>query len=112
MKLSREQFVKAVETLEGMIEKEKETFEVLEVDSLWVFSKWINNYFDLLTEVCELNGYSSYWNILDWFCFETDFGRKTKRRFATDPSGREWEIKNADDLYSLIIRGKGLEGND
>ena len=112
MKLSREQFVKAVETLEEMVEKEKETSEVLEVDSLWVFSKWIGNYYDLLTEVCELNDRSSYWNILDWFCFEIDFGKRTKLRFATDVSGREWEIKNADDLYSLITREKELEDSD
>ena len=107
MKLSREQFIQSVETFQEMLEEEQEVLSALGVSSDisdCIFSKWIGNYYDLLTEVCELDRNPLYGNDLDWFCFDTNFGKKKDLAVVEETaSGRTWNIKDANMLYTMIM---------
>ena len=54
MKLTKRQFCTAIDTYKDMLEQERDILNVLDVNPEWAPSKWINYFYDLLTDVCEL----------------------------------------------------------
>ena len=48
-------------------------------------------------EVCK---YGLSW--IDWFCFETDFGRESYRLQAFDENEQPIKMDNAEDLYDFL----------
>ena len=59
-----------------MLEEENQIVQTLDISPGWKGSEWIENYYDLLTELCELEEDPYIGTDLDWFCFETNFGNK------------------------------------
>ena len=105
MKLDKRQFCMAVNTFEEMLEEEKAIAEVLDVNPEWKPMKWINNYYDFLYDICDLEEDPTYGTDLDWFCFETDFGhREDYCKVYDQETGRTWTIKDAETLYDFITR--------
>ena len=88
MKLTKEQFIEKVNLYEKMFNEETEICGILEVDWNWRPSKWLDAYYTLLSDMCELED-SPSGTALDWFCFETKFG-KSSHNFATyeTPTGK------------------------
>lgn len=80
MKLTKEQFIKALNAYEQMYNEEGELLNALNVNPEWTPSKWINEYYDLLSSLCEFDEddelYRDYGTPLDWYCFEWEFGLK------------------------------------
>jgi hypothetical protein len=106
MKLTKLQFCTAVETFEKMLEEEDKIAEALGgVDPEWKPMEWINNYYEFLSDVCDLEENPTYGTDLDWFCFETDFGHlKDYCKVYDHETGRTWTIESADILYDFITR--------
>ena len=104
MRLDKRQFCIAVETYKSMIEEEREIADVLNIGE-WQPSEWINNYYELLAELCELETDPYVGTDLDWFCFDTDFGRKKDMNKIFDSeTGRTWTINSPEILYDYITR--------
>ena len=76
MKLDKRQFCIAVDTYKTMLEEEHQMIDALDISPEWKGADWIANYYDLLSDLCELEVDPYVGTDLDWFCFETDFGRK------------------------------------
>ena len=105
MKLTKLQFCTAVNTFEEMLEEERVIAEALDVNPEWKPMKWINNYYDFLYDICDLEEDPTYGTDLDWFCFEADFGHSTDCCKVYDQeTGRTWTIKDAETLYDFITR--------
>lgn len=105
MKLDKQQFCTAVNNYKSMLEEESEILDVLDAGIEWKPSGWINTYYELLSEVCELEEDPMIGTDLDWFCFETDFGRRKDLCKAYDQeTGRTWTIETPDILYDFITR--------
>ena len=104
MKLDKRQFCIAVNTYKSML-KELEEIENAVGGELRVPTDWIDNYYELLTDLCELETDPYVGTDLDWFCFETDFGEKKDycKVFDKD-TGHTWTIETPDILYDFITR--------
>jgi hypothetical protein len=107
MKLSKSQFCTAVRNYRSMLEEEHEILDVLGIGSDWIPSDWINTYYELLSEVCELEKNPLIGTDLDWFCFETSFGKyKDMCQVFDNNTGRTWTIETPEVLYDFITRNE------
>ena len=105
MKLSKRQFCIAVETYQSMLEEEQEIIKALDISPEWKGADWIANYYDLLTDLCEMEVDPYVGTDLDWFCFETDFGRKKGHCKVYDKhTDKTWTIDSPEILYDFITR--------
>ena len=99
MKLSKSQFCTYVDTYKEMLEQEDKILNVLGADCEWTPSNWINNYYNMLTDLCELPEDKIIGNFLDWFAFDTNFGKRDNIIFC---DGRKWTINSPEILYDFI----------
>jgi len=105
MKLSKHQFCVAIETYKEMMEEENDLINALDISPEWKPGQWINRYYELLEDLCELEENDLFGTDLDWFCFETDFGRNTDMNKIYDTeTGRTWRIESPEILYDFITR--------
>lgn len=105
MKLDKKQFCTAVNTYKTMLEEENQILDVLDMSPNWKCSEWINNYYELLTDLCELEKDDLFGSDLDWFCFDTKFGTDTDMYKIYDTeTGRTWRIESPEILYDFITR--------
>ena len=105
MKLSKHQFCVAVRTYQSMLEEDNELIDVLNVTPEWKPSEWVNNYYELLIDLCDLEVDEYIGTDLDWFCFETDFGkREDLYKIYDKETGRTWRIESPEILYDYITR--------
>jgi len=105
MKLDKRQFCIAVETYKEMLDEEEDIAQVLDIGSEWKGAEWIQNYYDLLSDLCELEEDPYIGTDLDWFCDETNFGRRKDMCKVYDhETGRTWTIETPDILYDFITR--------
>ena len=108
MKLTREQFCEYVDVFKNMIDQENEIVKTLHTEMKdWKPSKWVNNYYKLLLDMCELEENDLYGNDLEWFCFSTDFGRDLTMVDVYDTkTDTFWCIISPGILYDYIMRGE------
>ena len=104
MKLSKKQFCTAVRVYQSMQEEEREITSALGIVE-WKPSDWINDYYEFLTEMCELEEDPRIGTDLDWFVYETDFGRrKDYCQVYEETSGKTWIIETPEALYDYIVK--------
>lgn len=105
MKLSKRQFCIAVNTYKEMLEEENHLLDALEIGPDWKPGEWINSYYELLTDLCELEVDELYGSDLDWFCFDAKFGaNKDMNKIFDTETGRTWHIESPEILYDFITR--------
>lgn len=104
MKLTKQQFVNYVNTYESMIKESNILASRLKINE-WLPDEWIDNYYKILSDMCELHEDKTIGTILDWFCFETNFGANSEMNKIYE-EGREWpwRIESAEILYDYIMR--------
>ena len=103
MKLNKKQFCMAVKNYQTMLEEEKQITNVLDIGPEWKGAEWINNYYELLEDLCELEEDPYMGTDLAWFCYETDFGREEDYCKIFD-EGKTWRITSPEILYDFIVR--------
>ena len=101
MKLSKRQFCDAVTVFEKMYREENEIFNILNISPEWVCGEWIHQFYDFLSDVCDLEEDPKYGTTLDWFCFEADFGKAQDNKIYVD--GKTWTINSPSILYDYIM---------
>lgn len=105
MKLDKRQFCIAVETYKEMMDEEEDIVQALDIGPEWKGAEWLQNYYDLLSDLCELEEDPYIGTDLDWFCYETNFGRRKDMCKVYDhETGRTWTIETPDILYDFITR--------
>ena len=105
MQLDKRQFCIAVDTYRDMLTEEEMIQNALDIGTEWKPGEWITNYYELLSDVCDLEVDNNFGTDLDWFCFETDFGRRKDYCKVFDPeTSRTWTIENSETLYDYITR--------
>ena len=105
MKLDKRQFCIAVNTYRDMLTEEQMIQDALDISAEWKPGEWIQNYYELLSDVCDLEVDANYGTDLDWFCYETDFGRrKDYCKVYNQETGRTWTIETPEILYDYITR--------
>lgn len=109
MKLTKEQFVKYVNTYQRIVEEENQIWGSLNLTgSSWTPGEWVTEYYNLLSDLCELDEDNWMGTTLDWYCFETEFGRRNVTIYVKDTRTDqvyELKIKNAAALYDYITNG-------
>ena len=94
-----------METYQTMLEDETQLLQALDSSPEWVGAHWIESYYELLSEMCELEEDDYGDTDLDWFCSETNFGKNVDYRKMYDMNtGRTWDIKSPEVLYDFIMR--------
>ena len=105
MQLDKRQFCIAVDTYKTMMEEEQQIVDVLNISPEWKGADWIENYYDLLSDLCDLEINPLYGTDLDWFCYETDFGRKKDYcKIYDQDTGLTWTIESPEILYDYLTR--------
>ena len=105
MKLDKKQFCIAVDTYKTMLEEECQMIEALDISPEWKGSEWIENYYELLSDLCELEVDRLYGSDLDWFCYDTKFGTvKDMNKVYDTETNRTWTIDSPEILYDFITR--------
>ena len=108
MKLTKEQFIHCIETYKKMREEETELFNALHLYDECIFDEWLNNYYDLLSEMCEFDiPYNDIgWvSDLDYFVFELDFGRLYRDGCIEDADGNPIKMSTAEELWDILTKG-------
>lgn len=105
MRLTKEEFVKAVNKYEKMLAEECEIIDVMDMCPEWKPGTWVNEYYNLLSDMCELEENDIYGTDLDWFCFETKFGTDEDFTKVYDDV-TEWNITSPEILYDFIMYKK------
>ena len=101
MRLTKEEFVEAVNKYKQMLEQEHEIIKVIDVYPEWTPGTWMEAYYELLSKMCELEENGIYGTDLDWFCWDTKFG--TNEEFTKVYDGvTEWNITSPEILYDFI----------
>lgn len=94
-----------MKTYQTMLEEETQLLQALDSSPEWVGAHWIESYYELLSEMCELEEDDYTGTDLDWFCFETNFGRKEDYcRVYDEHTGNTWRITTPEVLYDFITR--------
>lgn len=101
MKLNKRQFCQAVKSYQSMLEEDSEITDVLDVGATWKPSEWISSYYEFLSEMCELEETPNYGTVLDWFCFDMNFGRNRDNKIFD--GGKTWTINSPEILYDYIM---------
>ena len=104
MRMTKQQFCDAIETYQSMMEQYDEVAEVLNIGPETIFDSWIDNYYILIQNLCELEENEIYGTDLDWFVFETDYGRREDMNKSYLDDGRVWTINSPEILYDFITR--------
>jgi hypothetical protein len=106
MKLTKRQFCTAVKDYESMLNEETAVAAALGmVDVEWLPDKWVNTFYELLSDMCELDEDPHIGTELDWFCFTTDFGKnKDYCRIYDQETNKTWKITSPEILYDYITR--------
>lgn len=102
MRLTKEEFCAAVDKYEKLCKEESLLIEVLGIGPDSVVSKWLEAYYDLLSDMCELAGTFEYGTDLDYYCYELDFGRKWKPGMITF-NDKDIPCRNSEELWDLIM---------
>lgn len=100
MRLIKEEFCTYVENYKNMLERSNNICNMLGIYDVWVGDEWLYNYYNFLSNMCELPANYNYETLLDWWCFETDFGRYNNEIVLGDEA---YSIKNAEELYDYIM---------
>lgn len=100
MKLNKRQFCTAVDTFREMLEQDDKYRELLHVNPEWAPSEWIGNYYTFLSNLCGLEEDIYVGTTLDWFCFETNFGKRNNTIFD---GSKTWRIESPEILYDYIM---------
>lgn len=105
MQLDKRQFCIAVNTYREMLVEERMIQDALDIGVEWVPGEWINNYYELLTDLCDLEVDPNIGTDLDWFCFETNFGRREDLHKIFDvETGLTWRVESPEILYDYLTR--------
>ena len=101
MKLSKKEFCTAVNTYKSMLEEETKFLDAFDISPEWKPGEWINNYYEFLSDMCELEENPNYGTILDWFCFDMNFGRDEDSKIFE--GSRTWRVNSPEILYDYIM---------
>ena len=105
MKLNKVQFINCINRYKLMRKQEEEIINALDMSPEWIPSEWINSYYDFLEEMCELEmGPSYYETTLDWWIFETDFGKSKQIEPIITVEGVEYQLYDAGALYDYLTQ--------
>lgn len=105
MRLTKEEFVEAVNKYKQMLEEEYEIIDLIDVSPEWKPGTWVNEYYNLLSNMCELEENDIYGTDLDWFCYDTAFGEYEEFTKVYDGT-TEWNITSPEILYDFIMHEK------
>ena len=103
MRLTKDEFIKAVETLVEMNKTGEEICKVLDCGYEWIGDKWMNQYYDLVYSLCDFpEDGNDFISDLGYFCWELDFGRNWEEGVITD-NGKDIRLQTAEDLCNYIM---------
>lgn len=104
MRLTKKEFCTAVDTYKSMLEEQNEMDDVLNIGA-WKPSWWIDNYYELLTDLSDLEVDPMIGTDLDWFCFDAKFGKnKDCNKIYDTETGLTWRIESPEILYDYLTR--------
>ena len=111
MILSKEQFIKYVNILRTMITQADKIYIALHGE-VNIFDEWTNYYYSLLSDMCELDENIHGGSVLDWYCFETNFGQIDnilRWNYLDTDKVIETRITTPEDLYNFIIEQQSIQ---
>ena len=108
MRLNKEEFVKYVRTYQDMLDRSIAVSNLMGIShDNWVVSDFAMKYYDFLHDMCELPINDKIGSDLDWWCFETDFGRVNNTEVVIEGKAGDklhmW-INTPEDLYDYIMQ--------
>ena len=110
MRLTKVEFVNAVENYKKMRDSANEISEALEIRTEFIFDKFLDHYYNLLHDLCDFpEDKECLGSILDDFVCEWDFGRKWHEG-ALLVDGKDMPLRNAEELYDAIVLLYGDRG--
>ena len=102
MRLTKEEFLFEMDLLKQMHEDESIIVDLLDVSPEWIGGKWLWNYYSFINKMCELPINDLIGTDLDWFCWETQFGRRCNEITVDTNDGDDYKvytIETAEDLW-------------
>lgn len=101
MRLTKNEFISYLLSYRQMCEEEEKIVNALGIGFDSTLSNWINNYYNFIHNLCELRE-GEYGSTLDWWCFETNFG-KDNAVILNEDGAIIFEIPDAAALYDYLV---------
>ena len=105
MRLSKSEFISHLNKYKDMYDQLLKVEDVLDCDPETTFSKWVDEYYNFLSDLCGLSE-DDYGTMLDYYCYECDFGERCVIREA---DGTERKIHTPAQLYDFLIETYEIE---
>ena len=100
MRLTEREFIDYLELYKKMYDEETQILNSLGTYE-WKPSDWLLNFYNLLSDMCDLPVDDNFETLLDWWCFTTNFGKENNIKTSFD--GKEFQIVTAKNLYDFIM---------
>ena len=107
--MNKKFFIKSMETLKAYNDWEYQLYEL--GVNFWERDEVANlivNYSELLAEICHCDVTDEYGTDIDYFMYETDWGKNADKYFITetDDDGNNIEIKlhTIEDLWNYLVK--------
>lgn len=101
MRFTRDEFIKVVGNFETMFSQCLKLQEAM-VCSEWIGNKWVDQYWDLMYDLCDLKPGEA--DDFDFFIFDLDFGRKWAPGIIKDGDGSDIPLRNAEELWDWFTK--------
>mgnify|MGYP007070187135 CR=1 FL=1 len=98
MRLTKDEFVKAVNTVEGLWRADTRIMDLLDVAPECDLFRATTEYYEFLRALCEEKENYAYGTELDYYCWELNFGECAPSDYPSTP----------EELYDWIVSGEKL----
>lgn len=101
MRLTKEEFVNSICTIEYMMHTEDEIIDAMNINPEWIPGSWIGAYIDLIIKLSDIPEDPIEDNLISYFCFDLEFGKKW-RPGDYIVNGVDTPLKNVEQLWNAI----------
>ena len=104
MRLTKDEFINGVNKVKQMHDEETLIINAIDVAPEWVCGKWLWSYYELLNAMCDLPVNNIIGTDLDWYCWETQFGKHNNEITIDIDDGDDckvYAINTPEDLWDF-----------
>lgn len=101
MRLTKEEFISSISTIEKMMREENEIVNTMGVSFEWIPGLWIGSYIDLIIKLSDIPEDPIEDNLISYFIFDLDFGKKWQPGDYV-VNGVDTPLQNVEQLWNAI----------
>lgn len=105
MRLTKDEFIDGINTIKKMYSEEQQILAALDTSPEWKCGEWVDNYYNLFIQLCELPENDYYGTDVDYFIYELNFGKDWKPGMVKE-NGEDIKLTTPEELWDFVTGDK------